>query len=181
MIFGVKKYAQSLWKVVERKGIQVNLHHNLLEVIPKERKAIFMVTNPEDNTVQKKTFDVWTCMCVCCVCVHACVCVSCVCVCVCVCVRMRACMHAYVCTCIYLDMNLCLLHFMHNTKTSLLSTENLDYLEENLLDFFPPIVSRIYNYRGSTQSSACVKSCRGTTFNTCDSPMIITVLNSAVN
>lgn len=57
VIFGVKKYAQSLWKVVERKGIQVNLHHNLLEVIPKEKKAIFMVTNPEDGTVQNKTFD----------------------------------------------------------------------------------------------------------------------------
>ena len=65
VIFGVKKYAQSLWKVVERKGIQVNLHHNLLEVIPKERKAIFIVTNPENNTVENKTFDVCMCIYVC--------------------------------------------------------------------------------------------------------------------
>ena len=74
VIFGVKKYAQSLWKVVERKGIQVNLHHNLLEVVPKERKAIFMVSNPEDGTVQNKTFHV--CMYVCMhACMHVCVCV----------------------------------------------------------------------------------------------------------
>ena len=73
VIFGVKKYAQSLWKVVERKGIQVNLHHNLLEVIPKERKAIFKVTDPENNTTQDKTFDVRMCAYVICtyVCVYA--------------------------------------------------------------------------------------------------------------
>lgn len=60
VIFGVKKYAESLWKVVERKDIQVNLHHNLLEVNAKEKQGIFMVSNPKDDTVQKKTFNVCT-------------------------------------------------------------------------------------------------------------------------
>ena len=92
VIFGVKKYAQSLWKVVERKGIQVNLHHNLLEVIPKERKAIFMVTNTEDNTVQNKTFDVRTCVCMY-VCTYACVCMY-------VCENIPAFAHYILCLCI---------------------------------------------------------------------------------
>lgn len=58
VIFGVKKYATSLWKVVERKGIQVNLHTNLVELMPKEKKAMFTITNPADNSTTNKIFDV---------------------------------------------------------------------------------------------------------------------------
>ncbi|XP_065884584.1 sulfide:quinone oxidoreductase, mitochondrial-like [Dysidea avara] len=57
VLFGVKKYANSLWKVVERKGIQVNLHTNLVEVMSKEKKAMFTITNPADNTTTNKIFD----------------------------------------------------------------------------------------------------------------------------
>ena len=58
VIFGVKEYDNSLWKVVERKGIQVNLHTNLVEVMSKEKKAMFTITNPADNTTTNKIFDV---------------------------------------------------------------------------------------------------------------------------
>ena len=58
VIFGVKKYANSLWKVIERKGIEVNLHTNLVELKSKEKKAMFTITNPADNTTTDKIFDV---------------------------------------------------------------------------------------------------------------------------
>ena len=32
VLFGVKKYADALWKVVEQRGIDVNLGHQLVEV-----------------------------------------------------------------------------------------------------------------------------------------------------
>ena len=41
VLFGVKHYADALWKVIKSRNIEVNLRHNLIEVIPKERKAIF--------------------------------------------------------------------------------------------------------------------------------------------
>lgn len=40
-IFGVKKYARSLCKVVERKGIETKFRHDLVEVRAAEKKAIF--------------------------------------------------------------------------------------------------------------------------------------------
>lgn len=40
-IFGVAKYAQALMKVVERKGIDVRYRHNLVEVIPESKEAVF--------------------------------------------------------------------------------------------------------------------------------------------
>jgi sulfide:quinone oxidoreductase len=40
-IFGVEKYAKALQKVVDRKEIEVNYRHNLVEVQAKERVAIF--------------------------------------------------------------------------------------------------------------------------------------------
>ena len=42
VLFGVKWYADELWQLIKgRGGIEVNLRHNLIEVIPKEKKAIF--------------------------------------------------------------------------------------------------------------------------------------------
>ena len=41
VIFGVKKYADALWKVVEERGIEVNNRSNLVEVNPDSREAIF--------------------------------------------------------------------------------------------------------------------------------------------
>lgn len=54
VIFGVKKYAAELLKVVERKGINVNFKRNLVEVDAVNRQAIFEVL--EEN--RQETFPV---------------------------------------------------------------------------------------------------------------------------
>jgi len=41
VLFAVQKYADSLWKVVKSRDIQVNTKRNLVEVISKEKKAVF--------------------------------------------------------------------------------------------------------------------------------------------
>ena len=41
VIFGVKKYADALWKVVEERGIEVNNRSHLVEVRPDSREAVF--------------------------------------------------------------------------------------------------------------------------------------------
>ena len=42
VIFGVKKYADALWQVVKSRGnITVNLRHNLIEIIPETKEAVF--------------------------------------------------------------------------------------------------------------------------------------------
>ncbi|KAG5679036.1 hypothetical protein PVAND_008637 [Polypedilum vanderplanki] len=41
VIFGVKHYADALWKVVEKRDINVNLRTNLVEVLPNGREAVF--------------------------------------------------------------------------------------------------------------------------------------------
>lgn len=41
VIFGVKRYADALWKVVEERKIEVNLRTNLIEVRPDKRVAVF--------------------------------------------------------------------------------------------------------------------------------------------
>ena len=41
VIFGVKKYADSLWQVVKSRGINVNLRHNLIEVKADTKEAVF--------------------------------------------------------------------------------------------------------------------------------------------
>lgn len=40
-IFGVKKYADTLNKVIERKEIETHYHHNLLEIDAQQKKAVF--------------------------------------------------------------------------------------------------------------------------------------------
>lgn len=54
VIFGVKKYADELLKVVERKDIHVNFKRNMVEVDAVNRQAIFEVLE-EDRT---ETFPV---------------------------------------------------------------------------------------------------------------------------
>ena len=54
VIFGVKKYANELLKVVERKGIQVNYKTNLVEVDAVNRQAIFEVLEQD----RQETFTV---------------------------------------------------------------------------------------------------------------------------
>ena len=41
VLFGVKKYADALWKVVEERGIEVNNRSNLVEVKSDTREAVF--------------------------------------------------------------------------------------------------------------------------------------------
>jgi len=41
VLFGVKKYADALWKVVEERGINVNLRHSLVEVKADSKEAVF--------------------------------------------------------------------------------------------------------------------------------------------
>ncbi|XP_050714972.1 sulfide:quinone oxidoreductase, mitochondrial-like [Eriocheir sinensis] len=49
VIFGIKKYADSLWEVVKKKDITVNLRHNLIEVKPDTREAVFQnLDSPDD-------------------------------------------------------------------------------------------------------------------------------------
>ncbi|XP_055547586.1 sulfide:quinone oxidoreductase, mitochondrial [Wyeomyia smithii] len=54
VLFGVKHYADALWKVVDKRGIQVNLRTNLIEVLPTKNQAIF---ENLDNPQEKITLD----------------------------------------------------------------------------------------------------------------------------
>lgn len=54
VIFGVKHYADALWKVVEDRKINVNLRTNLVEVLPGGRQAVF----ENLDTQQRTTMDV---------------------------------------------------------------------------------------------------------------------------
>lgn len=55
VIFGVKHYADALWKVVEKRDLKVNLRTNLVEVLPNGRQAIF---ENLDKPGEKTTVDV---------------------------------------------------------------------------------------------------------------------------
>ncbi|KAK4310135.1 hypothetical protein Pmani_018274 [Petrolisthes manimaculis] len=49
VIFGIKKYADALWEIVKERNISVNLRHNLIEVKPDSKEAIFQnLDDPED-------------------------------------------------------------------------------------------------------------------------------------
>lgn len=50
MIFGVKKYADALWKVCKERNINVNLRTNLIKVNPDRPEATFEnLDNPEEK------------------------------------------------------------------------------------------------------------------------------------
>nr|QTJ02330.1 sulfide quinone oxidoreductase 1 [Xenograpsus testudinatus] len=49
VIFGIKKYADALWKVVKERDITVNLRHNLIEVKPDTREAVFQNLESPDE------------------------------------------------------------------------------------------------------------------------------------
>ncbi|XP_071518937.1 sulfide:quinone oxidoreductase, mitochondrial isoform X2 [Panulirus ornatus] len=60
VIFGVKKYADALWQVVKERGITVNLRHNLIEVKPESKEAVFQnLDKPEElKTIKYKMLHV---------------------------------------------------------------------------------------------------------------------------
>lgn len=41
VLFGIKKYADSLWDIVKRRDLQVNLRQNLIEVRADKQEAVF--------------------------------------------------------------------------------------------------------------------------------------------
>lgn len=50
VLFGVKHYADQLWKIVEKRDIKVNLRTNLIEVIPDKNQAVFQnLDKPEEK------------------------------------------------------------------------------------------------------------------------------------
>lgn len=55
VIFAVKKYADSLWEVVKKRDIQVNLRQNLIEVRPDKQEAVF---ENLDKPGETKVFEV---------------------------------------------------------------------------------------------------------------------------
>ena len=50
VLFGVKRYADALWKVVAARNIEVNLNSNLIEVNPDKREATFENLQCPDKT-----------------------------------------------------------------------------------------------------------------------------------
>ncbi|MBN3290123.1 SQOR protein, partial [Polypterus senegalus] len=52
VLFGIKKYADSLWKVVKSRDLNVNFRHNLIEVRPDKQEAVFeKLDNPGETVV----------------------------------------------------------------------------------------------------------------------------------
>ncbi len=55
VIFGVPKYAQSLMEVVKERDIVLNTRHNLIEVKPDTKEAVFqLLDSPSNETVTFK-------------------------------------------------------------------------------------------------------------------------------
>lgn len=55
VLFGIKKYADSLWDIVKRRDLQVNLRHNLIEVRADKCEAVF---EDLDKPGETKVFEV---------------------------------------------------------------------------------------------------------------------------
>uniref|UniRef100_A0A6M2CP41 Sulfide:quinone oxidoreductase, mitochondrial n=1 Tax=Rhipicephalus microplus TaxID=6941 RepID=A0A6M2CP41_RHIMP len=56
VIFGVRKYADALWDVVKGRGITVNLKHELVQVLPNKKQAIFRLLDSTANPKETVTF-----------------------------------------------------------------------------------------------------------------------------
>lgn len=55
-VFGVKKYAEALNDVVKERNIQLNFRHELIEVKPDTKEAVFRLLDEPAGTV--KSFKV---------------------------------------------------------------------------------------------------------------------------
>ncbi|KAJ8343584.1 hypothetical protein SKAU_G00309130 [Synaphobranchus kaupii] len=51
VLFGVKKYADALWKLVKARDLNVNLRHNLIEVRPEKQEVVFEKLDSPGETV----------------------------------------------------------------------------------------------------------------------------------
>lgn len=56
LLFGVKKYADALEKVIHERNIAVNFRHELIEVKPDTKEAVFRLL--DDPAGKTKTFKV---------------------------------------------------------------------------------------------------------------------------
>lgn len=57
VIFKAPKYADSLWKVAEKKKVKVNLNADLVEVRPDKKEAVFKsLSKPDETFVQEVSF-----------------------------------------------------------------------------------------------------------------------------
>lgn len=54
VLFGIKKYANSLWEIVKQRDLQVNLRQNLIEVRADKQEAVFEnLDKPGETTVME--------------------------------------------------------------------------------------------------------------------------------
>lgn len=52
-IFGVKKYADTLSRLVEERGVQTRFHHNLVALRPAKKEAVFQHTDPDTKAQEE--------------------------------------------------------------------------------------------------------------------------------
>lgn len=56
VLFGIKKYAESLWEIVKHRNLEVNLRHNLIEVRADRKEAVFEnLDKPGETKVMEVT------------------------------------------------------------------------------------------------------------------------------
>lgn len=60
-IFGVKKYADALMEVVKQRGIVLNTRHNLVEVKPDSREAVFDILDEKGQAIRQAVWKVRAC------------------------------------------------------------------------------------------------------------------------
>lgn len=57
VIFGVKKYADSLWELCNRRNIKANVSTNLIEIKPDKNEAVFQnLEKPEETWIENYSF-----------------------------------------------------------------------------------------------------------------------------
>lgn len=52
-IFGVKKYADTLSRLVEERGVRTRFHHNLVALRPASKEAVFQYTDPDTKAQEE--------------------------------------------------------------------------------------------------------------------------------
>lgn len=58
VLFGIKKYANSLWEIVKQRDLQVNLRQNLIEVRADKQEAVFEnLDKPGETTVMEVNLE----------------------------------------------------------------------------------------------------------------------------
>jgi len=59
VLFSVKKYEEALWNIVKERNISVALRHNLVEVRPGDREAVFENLETNEKVIQETIFLVY--------------------------------------------------------------------------------------------------------------------------